>query len=120
MKKPLAPIDKLDFPSLTERGYRWLNTIRDFTYDIHAVTISVDPPSLASNITTIQNVTVPGVKVGDLILEVETTTFDDEYMLVDFKVTAADQVTLKYYRGKVGTYDPPAENMTIIYLKNTR
>lgn len=120
MKKPLAPIDNLDFPSLTERGYRWLETVRDFTHHIKETTLSVDPPNLTANITTVQAITVPGVKVGDYILKIDTTTFSDEYMIVDAKVTASDEVSIKYLRGKAGAYDPPAENMTIIYLKNTR
>lgn len=120
MKKPMAPVSRRDFPDTTEMGVRWLDSLRDFTHDIRTVVVNVDPPSLDSNITTVQAITVPGVKVGDLILEVETTTFDDEYMMVDFKVTADNEVSLKYHRGKAGTYDPPAENMTIVYIKNTR
>lgn len=120
MKKALPLIDEYQFPNITNEGFRWLADIGTYVLDIKEVTANVDLPSLYSNITVVHATTVPGIKVGDYILLVQSTSFNEEFMIVNAKATADNEVSLRVHRGKSGTYNPPAEDFTFVYIKNNR
>ena len=119
MKKPLPPINKIDFQQISDYGFRWLDNIRDFTHRVEKLTATIDPASLSANATSAQAFTVQGVKVGDYVLHAEPTTFTDDFMLVNSKVTDTDEITIQLHRGQATTYDPPSETYTFIVLKGT-
>ena len=120
MRKPLPPINEHMFPEATQHGYRWLDLIRNYSHDLQEYTVSVDLPSLASNSTTAQAITVTGVTIGDIVLHITPTTISDDWFIANSKVTAANTVTVQVCRVKAGSYDPAAENWTFLVLKNTR
>jgi len=120
MRKPLPTLDKQNFPSTTDDGYRWLDLIRNYTYDLKEYTVNVDLPSLSADTTITQSVTVPGVAVGDYVLHIEYSSVSDEFVVLHGRVSAADTITVQVHRGKAGSYDPAAEDWTFLVLKNTR
>lgn len=120
MRRPMPPISRDDFPAVSESGYRWIDLLRNYTYDLREVQVTLDPTSLTANSTSAEAFTVPGVKVGDYVLHVESATFTDDFTINNAKVTDTDEITLQLHRGKSGGYNPPSETYTFIILKNSR
>lgn len=122
MKKPLPPVQEQDFKSITPQGLRWLDNVRDYTYDIRIIVAEVTPTSMNANEITNITATVPGVKVGDVVLEIIQTTINTSFLIANGAVTAADTVTIQYHRGSGGgaSYTPPTEDYTFVILKNTK
>lgn len=118
MRKPLPVIHPADFPSLPPRSFRWLDLLRNYTYELKEYTVSVDLPNLAANSTTAQAITVTGVSVGDVVLKIIPTSVTDDWFVANSKVTAADTITVQVCRVKAGSYDPAAESWTFLVLKN--
>jgi hypothetical protein len=121
MRKPLSPINSTDI-QCTQEGLKWLESVRSYMLDIRVAVVEVAPIAMNTNEITNLTVTVPGVKVGDIILEIVQTTFNTSFLVANGGVTADDTVTIQYHRGSGGgaSYTPPTEDYTFVYIKNSR
>lgn len=121
MRKPLPPINETDI-QCSEQGLKWLESVRSFVVDIRTSVVVVAPPAMNSNEITNVDVAVPGIKLGDVLLEVIQTTFNTSFLIANGGVTADGVVTVQFHRGSSGgsSYSPPTEDYTFVYIKNSR
>ena len=119
LRKPVPQIQEPDFENVSNSGFRWLDLVRQYSVDIRMVEVDINPPSIAANDTVEVTVTVPGVRVGDLIIQVIKPTTTSGLVVVQGLVTADNTAVLAFCNNKSGTTDDPLETYIIIYIKNS-
>jgi hypothetical protein len=88
-----------------------------FTKGIRAIKVNVNPPSLATVTESDQDVTVPGVQVGDLILGITPSApTNPGYYARRVAVQAANTVRISWRNESTGTVDPGALDITFLFL----
>jgi len=84
---------------------------------IYAVQVTFDPAAVATITTAEQDVTVTGVKVGDIVLAVNKPTLTAGVGIVNARVKAADTVSLQYVNPTAGSVNPASEVYTIVLVR---
>lgn len=79
-----------------------------------ALTVVFDPASVATITTAEQDVTVKGVKVGDIVLAVNKPSLTAGVGIVNARVKAADTVSLQFVNPTAGSVDPASETYTFV------
>ena len=105
--------------SATDSGMKWLETVSRNSIDIRSVDVSINPNNIAANTTAVQNVTITGLKAGDLILKVIKPTHTAGLLVGESLVSAADTLTVQFVNVSTGAINAGAETYTVIYIKNT-
>ena len=118
MRHPVQKPYKSDF-NVMEPGFQWLNEVSRYSVDIRTVDVTIDPDSVAANTSGAQNVTVPGLKVGDLILKVAKPTHTAGFLVGNAFMSAADTLTVQFINVSTGPIDAGSETYTVVYIKNT-
>ena len=119
MRKPLHQLTEDDVEA-SPSGHRWFELVRTYVLDIRSITVDINPPSVDANDTVDVTVTVPGLKVGDIILQIIKPTTTSGLVAIQGVVTAADTVVIAFVNNKAGATNDPEETYTIVYIKNTK
>jgi hypothetical protein len=89
-------------------------------FGIRAVTVSVDPPSVAANGEASQNVTVAGLAVGDAILCLQPPAPTNAGLyLRSYTITGANTLQLTWRNETASAIDAAAFNMLIVWVDLT-
>lgn len=78
------------------------------------ITKTFDPASVSAATSAEQDVTVTGVKVGDVVLAVNKPTATAGVGIVNARVKAADTVSLTFMNATAGAVDPASETYTFV------
>jgi hypothetical protein len=81
--------------------------------NIAVYTATVDPASVTAT-SNERDVTIPGVKVGDVVLAVNKPTLTASLGVVNYRVKAADTVSIQFLAAGVGAVDGASETYTIV------
>lgn len=83
---------------------------------IGIVQVTFDPASIATVTTAEQNMTVPGVKLGDFVF-VSKPTVTAGFGVVNARVSAADTVTITAVNPTAGSVNPSSETWTVMVVR---
>lgn len=81
---------------------------------VFAITKTFDPAAVATITTAEQDVTIVGVKVGDIVLAVNKPSLTTGVGIVNARVKAADTVSLTFVNPTAGSVDPASEAYTFV------
>lgn len=84
--------------------------------EILAGTLAVDIASVGAGLRVTQNITVPGLAVGDAFITY-TSSVDPGALIVFAKATAADTAQLIFENNTIGAIDPALSTYTVIFGK---
>jgi hypothetical protein len=79
-----------------------------------AVQVTFDPAAVSTITTAEQDVTVPGVKVGDVVVSVNKPSLTAGVGICNARVKAADTVSLQFVNPTAGSVNPASEAYTIV------
>lgn len=82
-----------------------------------AVQLSVDVGSITANTTIEQDVTIPGVRTGDVVLSVSKPSHSAGAGVVNWRVKAANTVSVTFGNFTGSAIDPAAETYTFIIAR---
>lgn len=88
--------------------------VRGNVLKLFAVTVTWNPAAVATITTAEQTVSVPGVKVGDLVVAYNKPTNTTGAMPVNARVSAADTVAVTFVNPTAGSVDPASEAWTFV------
>ncbi len=120
MRKPLPPVNKADWPEISNDGIIWLELVRNRVVDIRSATFTFDPISIAANTTVEQTVTLTGLKTDDLILSVIKPTFTAGIAVGQGRISLNDTLAITFINASGGAVNPPSETYTVVYIKDSR
>jgi hypothetical protein len=83
----------------------------------YAFSVTFDPASVSSATSAEQDITVQGVKVGDIVLAVNKPSATAGVGIVNARVKAANTVSLTYMNATAGAVDPASEVYTFIIAR---
>lgn len=84
---------------------------------IFALTKTFDPASVATITTAEQDVTVTGVKVGDIVLAVNKPSLTAGLGICNARVKAADTISLQFVNPTAGAVDAASETYTFVIAR---
>ena len=119
MRKPLHQLTESDIEA-SPAGHRWFDLVRGYVLDIRVAYVNIDPPNISANDTVEVTATVPGLRVGDIIIQITKPTTTSGLVPAQGIVTADDTVVIAFVNNKASSTDDPEEEYTITYIKNTR
>jgi hypothetical protein len=90
-----------------------LNAGGRVTTDIGVYTATVDPASVTASSNEL-DVTIPGVKAGDVVLAVNKPTLTAGLGVVNYRVKADNTVSIQFLAAGVGAVDGTSETYTIV------
>lgn len=82
-----------------------------------AFTTVFDPAAVATITTAEQDVTVKGVKVGDIVLAVNKPSLTAGVGICNARVKAADTVSIQFVNPTAGSVDPASETYTFVIAR---
>lgn len=85
--------------------------------NIFALTKTFDPAAVATITTAEQDITVLGVKVGDIVLCVNKPTLTAGVGIVNARVKAADTVSVQFVNPTAASVDPASETYTFVIAR---
>ena len=118
IRKPLPQIRQDDFPKLTDDGFRWLDLVRQYSIDIRCTQVVIDPPNMAAHSVNVLSTTVKGARVGDIILQVNSTSNTTGVFVTQAIVIADELVEFHFVNIQSIAVDKIADTYTIVYIKN--
>lgn len=80
------------------------------------VQVTFDPASIATVTTAEQNMTVPGVKLGDFVF-VSKPTATAGFGVVNARVSAADTISITAVNPTAGSVNPGSETWTVLWVR---
>lgn len=83
-------------------------------FKMRAVQVTFDPASVATITTAEQDITVPGVKVGDIVMAVNKPSLTAGLGIVNARVKAANTVSLQFVNPTAGGVDAGSETYTLV------
>jgi hypothetical protein len=87
------------------------------TFAICAVVVNFNPASVAAATVAAQNVTVPGVLPGDIVVVVPPSTLNAGLGIAGALVTAADTVSVRFVNATAGALDPAAADYVFLVTR---
>lgn len=84
---------------------------------LFAITKTFDPAAVATITTAEQDVTIVGVKVGDIVIAVNKPSLTAGVGIVNARVKAADTVSLTFVNPTAGSVDPASETYTFVIAR---
>lgn len=84
---------------------------------IQVFTVVFDPASVATITTAEQDITVKGVKVGDVILAFSKPTLTAGLGISNTRVKAADTISVQLVNPTAGAIDAPSETYTLVIAR---
>jgi hypothetical protein len=88
--------------------------VRGNVLKLFAVTVTWDPAAVATITTAEQTVTVPGVKVGDIVVAYNKPAHTTGAMPVNARVSAADTLAVAFVNPTAGSVNPASEAWTFV------
>jgi hypothetical protein len=85
------------------------NIARGNIVKMFAVSVTWDPAAVATITTAEQNVTVPGVQVGDIVMAWNKPSNTTGAMPVNCRVSAANTVSVSFVNPTAGSVNPASE-----------
>lgn len=83
-----------------------------------AVGVTYDPANITGTATTTeQDITVPGVKVGDIVMCVNKPTHTTGVTIGSYRVKAADTISIQWVNPTAGALNPASETYTIVIAR---
>lgn len=82
-----------------------------------AFTTVFDPASVATITTAEQDITVPGVKVGDIVLAVSKPSLTAGLGMCNARVKSANTISLQFVNPTAGAIDAASETYTIVIAR---
>lgn len=79
-----------------------------------AINVTFDPAAVATITTAEQDVTIPGVKVGDIVIAVNKPSLTAGVGVCNARVKAADTVSLQFVNPTAGSVNPASEVWTFV------
>ena len=84
---------------------------------IHVFTASVDPASLATDVSNETSVTRAGVKVGDVVVGFPPASFETDLVFSGCRVSAADAFLVRVSNASAGTVNGSARTWTFMHFQ---
>lgn len=84
---------------------------------IFAFTTVFDPASVATITTAEQDITVKGVKVGDIVLAISKPTLTAGLGISNTRVKAADTISVQFVNPTAGGVDAGSETYTVVIAR---
>ncbi len=84
---------------------------------IFAVSLTLDPASVATITAAEQDFTVPGVKAGDLIIYCGMTTATAGLGIAGYRVKAANTISVTFVNPTAGALDAASGNFKMVFLR---
>lgn len=85
-------------------------------YGLMVVTLPLDVTSVAANTTAERTLTVPGVRVGDMVF-VNKPSLSAGLGVCNARVSAADTIAITFNNNTASGIDPASENYTILVVR---
>lgn len=82
-----------------------------------AVGVTYDPASVATITTAEQDITVPGVNVGDIVIAINKPTLTTGVTIGNARVKSANTVAVQWVNPTAGSVDPASETYTIVIAR---
>lgn len=79
--------------------------------------VTIDPASVAADVAPSQNVTVEGLRVGDVILAIPPAAILADVTAIALRVSAANTLPLRFANGSVGAVDATAQTWVLANLR---
>ena len=84
---------------------------------LFAVQVTFDPSAVSTITTAEQDVTVTGVKVGDIVMAVNKPSLTAGVGICNARVKAADTISLQFVNPTAGSVNPASEVYTIVIAR---
>ncbi len=84
---------------------------------LFAVQVTFDPAAVNTITTAEQDVTVPGVKVGDIVMSVNKPSLTAGLGICNARVKAADTVSLQFVNPTAGSVNAGSEVYTMVIAR---
>jgi hypothetical protein len=84
---------------------------------IHGFTVVFDPASVATITTAEQDITVPGVLVGDIVLAFSKPTLTAGLGISNTRVKAKDTISVQFVNPTAGGVDAGSETYTVVIAR---
>ena len=81
------------------------------------ITFTWDPASVAAATTAEQTVTVPGVRVGDYVIDVTKPSLTAGVGIVNTRVSAANTLAVTFVNATAAPIDPPSETYQVLVMR---
>jgi len=119
-KTPLSPVNKKDFPDITDEGLIWLDQVRHKSIDIKSVSFTFNPASVAASTTVEQTTAITGLSTADIVLRIIKPTLSAGLAVGQGRVSATNTLAITYINASTSAVDAGSEAYTLIYIKNSR
>lgn len=86
-------------------------------FKLRAIQIVFDPASVATITTAEQDITVPGVKVGDIVVAVNKPSLTAGLGICNARVKAANTISVQFVNPTAGAVDAASETYTIVIAR---
>jgi hypothetical protein len=86
---------------------------------MRALTITLDPAAVAANTTAEQTLTVPGLKLGDIVI-VSKPTATAGVGIVNVRVSAADTLATTWVNATGSSVNPGSESYILLVFRPER
>lgn len=83
-------------------------------YKMRAVQVIFDPASVATITTAEQDISIPGVKVGDIVLAVNKPSLTAGLGICNARVKAANMISVQFVNPTAGAVDAASETYTFV------
>jgi hypothetical protein len=85
---------------------------------LYAVSVTYDPANITGTATTTeQDITVTGVKVGDIVLAVNKPSHNAGVTIGNVRVKAADTISIQWVNATAGAVNPGSEAYSIVIAR---
>lgn len=84
---------------------------------MYAVQITFDPANVLTVATAEQDITVPGVQVGDIVLTVSKPSHTSGVTICNTRVKAADTISVQFVNPTAGGVNAASETYTIVIAR---
>ena len=82
-----------------------------------AVSVNINPASVAAATTAEQSFTVPGILLGDIVFVVPPSTLNAGLGITGARATAVDTVVIRFGNTTAGALDAPAADYTFFVVR---
>lgn len=85
---------------------------------LYIVQVTYDPANISSTATTTeQDITVPGVQVADIVLQVSKPSHNAGVTIGNCRVKAADTISIQWVNPTAGAVNPGSEAYSIVLVR---